>query len=145
MRTKTKADVYKFKVKLVELDDVIWRDIEITSVSSVAKLGYSILPAFRSIGKHMFNIIYKEQRYEIIYNKEDYSDVEPVINPIKTKLSALNLTVGDKRICNKVWSTLCPVTASKLIAANANAFAIANSFKQIPPSKCISPSKGLNR
>lgn len=29
------ADVYKFKVKLRELENYIWRDIEITSVSSV--------------------------------------------------------------------------------------------------------------
>jgi len=33
------ADIYKFKVRLCELESIMWRDIEITSVSSVAKLG----------------------------------------------------------------------------------------------------------
>ena len=36
------AEVYTFRVRLCELKNVIWRDIEITSVSSVAKLGYAI-------------------------------------------------------------------------------------------------------
>ena len=40
------ADVYKFKVKLREMEEYIWRDIEITSVSTVSKLGYAILAAF---------------------------------------------------------------------------------------------------
>ena len=40
------AEVYKFKVKLRELEEYIWRDIEITSVSTVAKLVYTILAAF---------------------------------------------------------------------------------------------------
>lgn len=31
------TEVYKFKVKLGELDEKIWRDIEISSMSSVAK------------------------------------------------------------------------------------------------------------
>jgi hypothetical protein len=29
------ADVYKFKVRLKEIETIIWRDIEITSVSSM--------------------------------------------------------------------------------------------------------------
>ena len=40
------AEVYTFRVRLCELKNVIWRDIEITSVSSVAKLGYAVLAAF---------------------------------------------------------------------------------------------------
>ena len=47
------ADVYKFKVRLCELESKIWRDIEITSVSSVAKLGY------------LFKIKFKGNRYEL--------------------------------------------------------------------------------
>ena len=47
------ADVYKFKEKLKELETIIWRDIEIMSVSSVAKLGYSILVAFESTAGHL--------------------------------------------------------------------------------------------
>lgn len=93
-RTKSKmADVYKFKVKLKEVSDKIWRDIEITSVSSVAKLGYAVLAAFESNASHFFNIQFNGKRYEIIFD-EDFG-LTPAIDPIKTKLSALKLSVGD--------------------------------------------------
>lgn len=88
------ADVYKFKVKLKELETIIWRDMEITSVSSVAKLGYSILAAFESTASHLFNIRCNGKRYEIVFEDDDFED-EPAINPIKTKLSSLKLTVGN--------------------------------------------------
>lgn len=87
------ADVYKFKVKLVDLENVIWRDIEITSVSSMAKLGYAVLAAFESAGSHLFNIKHKGEQYEIVFD-DDFPD-EPVIDPIKTKLAKLNLAIGD--------------------------------------------------
>lgn len=53
------ADVYKFKVKLKSLEDIIWREIEITSVSSVAKLSYSVLAAFESTASHLFCIRFR--------------------------------------------------------------------------------------
>lgn len=89
------ADVYKFKVRLCELENVMWRDIEITSVSSVAKLGYAVLAAFESTASHLFNIRFDGKRYEIVFEEDDFDD-EPAINPIRTKLSALKLSVGDK-------------------------------------------------
>jgi len=89
------ADVYKFKVRLCELENVIWRDIEITSVSSVAKLGYAVLAAFESTASHLFNIRHNGKRYEIVFEEDDFGD-EPAINPINTKLSTLNLGIGDE-------------------------------------------------
>lgn len=89
------ADVYKFKVRLCELENVIWREIEITSVSSVAKLGYAVLAAFESTASHLFNMRFAGKRYEIVFEEDDF-DNEPAINPIKTKLSTLKLSVGDK-------------------------------------------------
>lgn len=89
------ADVYKFKVRLCELENAMWRDIEITSVSSVAKLGYAVLAAFESTASHLFNIRFDGKRYEIVFEEDDFDD-EPAINPIRTKLSALKLSVGDK-------------------------------------------------
>ena len=84
------ADVYKLKVRLKELENVMWRDIEITSVSSVAKLGHAILATFGSEASHLFNIRYNGKCYEIIY-EEYIFDTEPAIDPIRTKLSTLNL------------------------------------------------------
>lgn len=89
------ADVYKFKVRLCKLENVMWRDIEITSVSSVAKLGYAVLAAFESTASHLFNIRFDGKRYEIVFEEDDFED-EPAIDPIRTKLSTLKLRVGDK-------------------------------------------------
>ena len=89
------ADVYKFKVRLCEMENVMWRDIEITSVSSIAKLGYAVLAAFESTASHLFNIRFDGKRYEIVFEEDDFDD-EPAIDPIRTKLSTLNLRVGDK-------------------------------------------------
>ena len=87
------ANVYKFKAAIKEVPDKIWRDIEISSLSSVAKLGYTILAAFEAAASHLFNIQFKGKRYEIVF--EDDFEFEPVIDPIKTKLSALKLSIGD--------------------------------------------------
>ena len=81
------ADVYKFKVKLCGLENVIWRDIEITSVPSVAKLGYAVLATFESTASHLFNIRFDGKRYEILFEEDEFGD-EPTIDPIKTKLSS---------------------------------------------------------
>lgn len=88
------ADVYTFKVKLENLENIIWRDIEITSASSVAKLGYSVLAAFESAACHLFCIRFAGKRYEILFEEPEFID-EPIIDPVKTKLSTLKLNVGD--------------------------------------------------
>lgn len=89
------ADVYTFRVKLSKLEKYIWRDIEITSVATVAKLGYTIIAAFEGIGSHLFNIEYNKKRYEIVFG-EDYLDVIEIVDPIRTKLAALKLEIGNK-------------------------------------------------
>lgn len=89
------ADVYKFKVKLNDFEDIIWRDIEITSVLSVAKLGYSVLAGFEAKEHHLFAIKFNTNRYEILFEDQGYTD-KPVIDPINTKLSSLKLKVNDK-------------------------------------------------
>ena len=67
------ADVYKFKVKLREMEEYIWRDIEITSVSIVSKLGYAILAAFEAEGSHLFII---KIGFCFTVNGGNYSDLE---------------------------------------------------------------------
>lgn len=89
------ADVYKFKVSLVEFENIFWREIEITSVSSVAKLGYAVLATFEAEASHLFNIRFNGKHYEIVFEK-DYFDDEPVIDPTEVKLATLKLKVGDK-------------------------------------------------
>lgn len=67
------ADVYRFKVRLRELEDYIWRDIEITSVSTVAKLVYAILTAFEAEGSHLFCMKFGDERCEIVFDDSYYS------------------------------------------------------------------------
>ena len=89
------ADVYKFKVKLREMEEYIWRDIEITSVSTVSKLGYAILAAFEAEGSHLFCMKFGDERYEIVFD-DDYEDFEiEVIDPTSVKLSSLKMKSGD--------------------------------------------------
>lgn len=94
------ADVYKFRVKLQELEKYLWRDIEVSSLSTVAKLGYAILASFQAQGSHLFGITYDCFRYEFDYdgdvvdNLDD--DIEDVIPPNIAKLSSLKLKIGDR-------------------------------------------------
>ncbi|MGM9551898.1 MAG: plasmid pRiA4b ORF-3 family protein [Clostridia bacterium] len=89
------AEVYKFKVKLREPEDKIWRDIELTSTSSVAKLGYAILASFEAEGIHLFCIKFKGDRYEIV--NDDFYDKLGIktMDPIFIKLSSLKMEIGD--------------------------------------------------
>lgn len=87
------ADIYKFKIKLEHLEDLLWRDIEATSVSSVAKLAYAVLAAFEATASHLFNLRYKGKLYEIQF--DDWNDDKPATDPVATKLSSLGLAVDD--------------------------------------------------
>ena len=90
------AEVYKFKVKLRELENYIWRDIEISSVSTVAKLVYTILAAFEAEGSHLFCMNFDNERYEFVFDEDDYEDFDiEVVNPTFVKLSSLKLKSGD--------------------------------------------------
>ena len=69
------AEVYKFKVKLNEFEDYLWRDIEITSVSSIAKLSYAVLAVFDAKATHLFCIESNENHYEFMFDGfEDFGD-----------------------------------------------------------------------
>lgn len=85
------AEVYKFKVKLERLEEYMWRDIEITSVSSMAKLAYAVLAAFNSMASHLFFVEFAGTHYEFIF--DDF--YEEMTNPAEVKLSSLKLKTGD--------------------------------------------------
>lgn len=88
------AYVYKFRISLCELEEYIWREIEISSLSSVAKLGYSVLAAFEAAASHLFYISHDDNRYEIQF-EDDFFDDEEVFDPTTCKISSLRLSVGD--------------------------------------------------
>lgn len=72
----------------------IWREIEIGSESSVAKLGYSILAAFGAKANHLFRINTATMKYELITD-DSYDIKRTDIAPINTKLSVLKLKIQD--------------------------------------------------
>lgn len=88
------AEVYKLKVKIRGLENHIWREIEISSEASVAKLGYSILAAFGAKANHLFHINTATMKYELIID-DSYDVRRTDIAPINTKLSALKLKTQD--------------------------------------------------
>lgn len=88
------AEVYKFKVKIRGLESHIWREIEISSESSVAKLGYSILAAFGAKANHLFCITDATMKYELIIDDSCNVNRSDTVS-INTKLSALKLKAKD--------------------------------------------------
>lgn len=80
--------VYEFEIKLCNIEDKYWRRIEITSVSTVAKLAYAIMASFELSGSHLFSIEYDDCNF-IFNNDEEY------LNPSKFKLISLELLKGD--------------------------------------------------
>lgn len=93
------ADVYKFRVKLQELEEYLWRDIEVSSLSTMAKLGYAVLASFQAQGSHLFGLTHNNLRYEFDYDGDVFDslddDIEDVIPPDIIKISSLKLKVGD--------------------------------------------------
>lgn len=98
------AEVYKFKVKIQGLENRIWRDIEISSESSVAKLGYSILAAFGAKANHLFCITTATMKYELIMD-DSYDAKRTDIAPLNTKLSALKLKTQDMLVMEYDYGT----------------------------------------
>ena len=84
------ADIYKFKVRLAELGSE--RKIEITSASTLAKLGYAVLAAFDADGSHLFEIEFSERHFGYNYENEDGN----LIDITTIKLNEFNLSVGDE-------------------------------------------------
>ena len=53
------AEVYTFHVAVKEMENKIWRDIDISSKSTLAQLSYAILVVFNTEYNHLFCLYYK--------------------------------------------------------------------------------------
>ena len=87
------ANVITFKANVEELDNKIWREIEMSSLSTLADLAYVILYTFETTGSHLFRIEYKGNSYEFIYDTDElkfYEDKAP-IPPNDVTLEELDL------------------------------------------------------
>lgn len=88
------AEVYKFKVQLRDFEKIMWREIEISSTSSMAKLAYTIIASFYGKGTHLFCIFHDGKQFQFTYDEEMKNP--KTINPSRAKLEKRNLKIGDK-------------------------------------------------
>ena len=92
------AKVLAFKVEIKELEDKIWRKIEITDTKTIADLAYTILATFDSLAYHLYDITYEDRIYDCWTCMDDYPLKENILNAVTTKLSKINLKEKDKMI-----------------------------------------------
>ena len=97
--------IYKFKISLINRDVKLWREIELTSSSTVAKLAYCILASVDASGSHLFNIKYKNNRFEFIFDNMDMPLWVICHNPALYKLEELNLNTNDKMLMEYDYGT----------------------------------------
>lgn len=99
------SKVLTFKVEIEGLESKIWRKIEITDRRTVADLTYTILASFDSLAYHLYDITYKNKRYDSIICSEDYHGDEEFADATITKLQKLNLKENDKLIMEYDFSS----------------------------------------
>lgn len=92
------SKVLTFKVEIKELEDKIWRKIEITDTKTIADLAYTILATFDSLAYHLYDITYEDRIYDCWTCMDDYPLKENILNAVTTKLSKINLKEKDKMI-----------------------------------------------
>lgn len=89
------SEILTFKVTINNLEDKIWREIEIPSRRTVADLAYTILATFDSLAYHLYTIEYKNYLFHCWICIEDYPDYECLSNATTFKLSDLKLNEND--------------------------------------------------
>lgn len=84
--------VYTFKIIYMGCENRIWRDIQISSNSTMAVLGYAVLSSFSTCAYHLFMMTYKGTNYEL--DDEEFQTKPKLMS--ETKLGNLKLEIGDK-------------------------------------------------
>lgn len=86
------ARVYTFKIVYIGCENKIWRNIRISSNSTMAVLGYAVLSSFSTCAYHLFMMTYKGTDYEL--DDEEFQTKPKLMS--ETKLGNLKLEIGDK-------------------------------------------------
>lgn len=84
--------VYTFKIVYIGCESRIWRDIQISSNSTMAVLGYAVLSSFSTCAYHLFMMSCKGTNYEL--DDEEFQTKPKLMT--ETKLGNLKLEIGDK-------------------------------------------------
>lgn len=84
------AEVYQFEVKLHGFEDKISRTIEVSSLSTLSKFGFTNIVAFDGDGSHLFCVIASNKQYCI------YLDNTETLDARTATLNDLNLKMGEQ-------------------------------------------------
>lgn len=87
------AQVYTFKMTYRGCEDKIWRIAEMSSNSTLAQLGYTVLATFDALAYHLFLISCRSITYEL---DSDEEEIETSRRLCGVKLSNMNLQVGEQ-------------------------------------------------
>lgn len=85
-----KCNIYRFNIKYCGFENEIWRTIDITDSSTVAKLAYTIMAIFNTNANHLYEIEYNGICYS--FNPEEPSENKPE----ETRLRKLMLDINSK-------------------------------------------------
>ena len=86
------ARVYTFKIVYIGCENKIWRDIQISSNSTMAVLDYAVLSSFSTCAYHLFMMTYKGTNYEL--DDEEFQTKPKLMS--ESKLGNLKLEIADK-------------------------------------------------
>lgn len=89
-------NILTFKISLKGLEPYLEREIEFSENSLLSTFSYAILSSFNAKANHLFNVNYKGNRFEFIFDNMDLPPYVSYYNPSLYKLSELNLNIGDK-------------------------------------------------
>lgn len=84
--------VYTFKIVYIGCENKIWRDIQISSNSTMAVLGYAVLSSFSTCAYHLFMMTYNGTNYEL--GDEEFQAKPKLMS--ETRLGNLKLEIADK-------------------------------------------------
>lgn len=87
------AQVYTFKMTYRGCEDKIWRIAEVSSNSTLAQLGYTVLATFDTLAYHLFSISFRGRTYGFDTDEED---IDEAIYLCAVKLLSMHFQIGDR-------------------------------------------------
>ena len=94
-----KAQIYRFKITYDGYEEILKRTVDVSSNYLLSRLGYLVLASFDTLAYHLFEMSYRDKRYEITleddaFALEDDAFAEGSIDPRGVALKQLDLEIG---------------------------------------------------
>lgn len=97
--------VLTFKVGIEELENKIWREIEITDKRTVADLAYTILASFDSLAYHLYKIKHGKDLYDCMIDTDFIDEDVEYLNAVNTSLDKLDFSKNKKMVMRYDFGT----------------------------------------